>query len=148
MKKSLVLLLFALLANICVCQAQDNTRQRRNGGPRMDPKMRTEQMIKVLELNEQQAAQFRVVMEEQQKQMMAMFQEGEPPSQEKMMEQAQAINVVLQMILTEDQFKKYQELNSRRGMNRMSGEGQRGNGEGRRGFGEGRRTRGEGNGEG
>lgn len=136
MKKSFVLILFALLANISVCQAQDNQRQRPNGSPRMDPKLRTEQMIKVLELNEQQAAQFRVIMEEQQKQMMEMFQSGERPSREKMMEKAEAIQVVLQMILTEDQFKKYQELNARRGP------GNRGQG------GEGRRARREENGEG
>ena len=84
-------------------------------------------MIKELELNETQAAQFRVVMDEQQKGMQAQMEEfrkeanGERPSKEQMekmrakfQEQQEAINIVLQVILTEEQFAKYQEMNQRR----------------------------------
>ena len=88
------------------------------------------------ELNETQAAQFRVVMEEQQKEMQAQMEAarkestGERPTKEQMekmrakfQEQQQAINIVLQVILTEEQFAKYQEMNQRRGPGRRGGQG-------------------------
>ena len=145
MKKILLVLVLALFAGSNV-MAQDENGGRPGGRPRgvrMDPKERTEQMIKELELNETQAAQFRVVMEEQQKEMQAQMEalrqesSGERPSQEQMekmrakfQEQQQAINIVLQVILTEEQFAKYQELNQRRGPGRRGRQGApRGNGE-------------------
>lgn len=127
MKKAFFMLMVALFMGTTLCLAQDNNaRQRR---PRMDPKERIENMIKELGLNETTAAQFKVVMEEQdkelQEEMNAMFsqlEEGQRPTDEqreamnkKFQEKQAAINTVLQIILTEDQFKKYQELNTRRG---------------------------------
>ena len=41
----------------------------------------------------------------------------------KFQEQQQAINIVLQVILTEEQFAKYQEMNQRRGLGRRGGQG-------------------------
>jgi len=145
MKKILLVLVLALFAGSHI-MAQDDNGRRPQGGPRgarMDPKERTEQMIKELELNETQAAQFRVVMEEQQKEMQAQMEaarqesNGERPSREQMekmrakfQEQQEAINIVLQVILTEEQFAKYQEMNQRRGPGRRGGQGgPRGNGE-------------------
>lgn len=131
MKKTIIMLLVALFAGSTLCMAQGNDRQRQ-GRRGMDPKAMIDYMIKELELNETTAAQFRVVMEEQQKQMaeemssfFSQLEEGQRPTQEQrqqMMEKFQekqaAINTVLQIILTEDQFKKYQELSTRRGPGR------------------------------
>lgn len=138
MKKILLVLVLALFANSYIMAQDDNDRRPQGGfrGARMNPKERTEQMIKELELNETQAAQFRVVMEEQQKEMQAQMEAarkestGERPTKEQMekmrakfQEQQQAINIVLQVILTEEQFAKYQEMNQRRGPGRRGGQG-------------------------
>lgn len=138
MKKILLVLVLALFANSHIMAQDDNGRRPQGGfrGARMNPKERTEQMIKELELNETQAAQFRVVMEEQQKEMQAQMEaarkesSGERPTKEQMekmrakfQEQQQAINIVLQVILTEEQFAKYQEMNQHRGPGRLGGQG-------------------------
>lgn len=135
MKKTFIMLMVALFASTTICMAQDN-QDRRQGRRGMDPKARVENMIKELGLNETTAAQFRVVMEEQQKQMMedmssimGQLEEGQRPTaeqrqqmMEKFQEKQAAINTVLQIILTEDQFKKYQEMNTRRGPGRNGGD--------------------------
>ena len=130
MKKIFLFLMMSLVCGATLLAQDDNNQRQGRGprGPRMDPKERVEQQIKELGLNDTQAEQFRVVMEEQQKQMeeemKAMFEQnnGERPTREqmeanraKMQEKQEAINVVLQLILTEEQFKKYQEMNQRRG---------------------------------
>lgn len=141
MKKVVFMLLVVLFAGCPSCMAQDNNQRQGFGGPRgqrMDPKERIENMIKYLELDETRAAQFKVVMEEQQKQIAEQLQEnsailnGERPSEEqikefreKMQEKQAAINTVLQLILTEEQFEKYQKMTERRGY--MGGRGNRPN---------------------
>ena len=133
MKKILLVLVLSLFASLHIIAQDGNGRRPQDGprGARINPKERTEQMIKELELNETQAAQFRVVMDEQQKGMQAQMEEfrkesnGERPSEEQMekmrakfQEQQEAINIVLQVILTEEQFAKYQEMNQSRFTNR------------------------------
>lgn len=110
-KVVLSLAMFAFLASSHVCMAQDRPQ-------RMNPEQRMEQMVKDLELNETQAKEFKAVMESMRPQKGQ--NEGERPSREEMEKKRTEMEAKIKGILTEEQYKKYQEMqkNNRRGGNR------------------------------
>ena len=108
MKKVILsLTMFAFLASGSVCMAQDRSQ-------RMNPQQRVEQMVKDLGLNEEQTKEFKALMETMLPQR---GQQGERPSREEMQKRRAEMEAKIKGILTEEQFKKYQEMqkNRRRG---------------------------------
>ena len=108
MKKVILsLTMFAFLASGSVCMAQDRPQ-------RMNPQQRVEQMVKDLGLNEEQTKEFKALMETMRPQR---GQQGERPSHEEMQKRRAEMEAKIKGILTEEQFKKYQEMqkNRRRG---------------------------------
>ena len=108
MKKVILsLAMFAFLASGSVCMAQDRPQ-------RMNPQQRVEQMVKDLGLNEEQTKEFKALMETMRPQR---GQQGERPSREEMQKRRAEMEAKIKGILTEEQFKKYQEMqkNRRRG---------------------------------
>ena len=81
---------------------------------RMNPQQRVEQMVKDLGLNEEQTKEFKALMETMRPQR---GQQRERPSREEMQKRRVEMEAKIKGILTEEQFKKYQEMqkNRRRG---------------------------------
>jgi Spy/CpxP family protein refolding chaperone len=109
MKKQIVSLAVALFLGAAVCMAQDN----RNGRP--DLSKRIEQMVTDLELNETQAKEFKAALEEMRPNRNT---PGERPSREEMEKKRNEADAKIKKILTEEQYKKYQSIRSRRGQRR------------------------------
>lgn len=101
------LAMFALVASGSV--------MAQNRPQRMNPEQRMEQMVKELNLNEQQAKDFKEVMES----MRPQRGQGERPSREEMEKRRTEMNTKIKGILTEEQYQKYQEMQQR---NRRGGE--------------------------
>ena len=113
MKKVILsLAMFAFLASGSVCMAQDRPQ-------RMNPQQRVEQMVKDLELNEKQAKEFNALMESMRPQRGQ--NAGERPSREDMQKRRTEMEAKIKGILTEEQYKKYQDMqkNRRNGGGRM-----------------------------
>lgn len=113
MKKVILsLAMFAFLASGSVCMAQDRPQ-------RMNPQQRIEQMVKDLELNEKQAKEFKALMESMRPQRGQ--NAGERPSREDMQKRRTEMEAKIKGILTEEQYKKYQDMqkNRRNGGGRM-----------------------------
>lgn len=105
MKKIILsLTMFAFLASGSVCMAQDRPQ-------RMDPQQRMEQMVKDLGLNEEQTKEFKALMETMRPQR---GQQEERPSREEMQKRRTEMEAKIKGILTEEQFKKYQEMQKNR----------------------------------
>jgi len=106
------LAMFAFLASGSVCMAQDRPQ-------RMSPEKRVEQMVKDLNLNEKQTKEFKALMENMRPQRGQ--NGGERPSREEMEKRRTEMETKIKGILTEEQYKKYQDMqkNRRRGGGRM-----------------------------
>ena len=101
---------------LCLMGAATGMAQRGNG--QMDPAKRIEQMVKKLGLDEAQAKQFREAMAEMRP--AARPADGQRPSKEEMekmreemKQKREAVDQKVKAILTEEQYKKYQEMNQR-----------------------------------
>ena len=112
--KKIVLTLVALVA-LTVAQAQDENGERR-APRRMDPQQMMEHMEKELDLNADQKAKFADIMKEQQTEM------------QRHQEELKKLDEKMKSVLTDDQYKKWQQMSGRRmGMGGMRG-GMRGPG--------------------
>lgn len=95
---------------LCMMGATAAMAQRNNGqqGGRPDNSQRIEQMVKELALDDAKAKEFRAAMES-----MKPAANGERPSREEMQKKREEVDKKVKAILTEEQYKKYQELNQR-----------------------------------
>lgn len=109
MKKKTVILAMAL----CMMGATAAMAQRNNGqqGGRPDNSQRIERMVKELSLDDAKAKEFRAVMES----MQPTAGNGERPSREEMQKKREEVDKKVKAILSEEQYKKYQQLNQQRG---------------------------------
>ncbi len=125
MKKTILVLAIALLGGATMSMAQDRPRK----GERPDPEKRMEQMIKDLGLDEKQAAEFKAVMDEMRPAKAEMKQKKDEAKKEEMKKKREEMkkqreemeakrkemDAKIKTILTEEQYKKYQEMQKRRG---------------------------------
>lgn len=95
------LAMFAFLASGSVCMAQNRPQ-------RMNPEQRMEQMVKDLGLNEKQATDFKALMKSMRPQRGQNM--GERPSREEMQKKRTEMETKIKGILTEEQYKKYQDM--------------------------------------
>ena len=102
-------LALALFLGTAVGMAQESR------GERPDPSKRIEQMVTDLGLNETQAKEFKAVMEEMRPNRDA---SGERPSREEMEKKRNEADAKLKKILTDEQYKKYQNMRPQRGQRR------------------------------
>lgn len=109
MKKQILSLVVALLIGSTVCMAQ-NPRQGKAGREK-----RIEQMITDLGLNEKQAKDFKAAMEEMRP---ARNNSNERPSREEMQKKRKEMDAKIKSILTDEQYKKYQEMRKKEQENR------------------------------
>lgn len=105
MKKQLVILAAALFISSAACMAQE----KRGGRP--DMSQRIEQMVSELGLDEAQAKDFKAAMEEMRP---AKGGNGERPSREEMEKKQAELDAKIKKILTGEQYKKYQSMQSQR----------------------------------
>lgn len=101
MRKQILSLAVALLIGSTVCMAQN----RQNG--KADREKRMEQMVTDLGLNEQQVKDFKAVMQEMRP---AKNKSGERPTREEMQKKRTEMDAKLKTILTDEQYKKYQDM--------------------------------------
>lgn len=108
MKKVIGLCLVVLMSSVSVF-AQEGKRGDKKGG---DPTQRMEKMIKDLDLNEQQAADFRKI-EAEYREKMKVEREQAKSDRENMREKMQTMkenrNAEIKKILTEEQYTKFLE---------------------------------------
>lgn len=109
MKKQILGLAVVLFMGSAACMAQEKR------GERPDMSKRIEQMVTDLGLNETQAKEFKVVMEEMRP---ARSESGERPSREEMEKKRNEADAKLKKILTDEQYKKYQSMRPQRGQRR------------------------------
>ncbi len=109
MRKQVLSLVVALLLGSTVCIAQNPQRGR------MDREKRMEQMITELGLNEKQAKDFKAVMEEMKP---AKRDAQARPSREEMQKKRTEMETKIKSILTDEQYKKYQEIRQKNNANR------------------------------
>lgn len=109
MRKQIFSLVVALLIGSTVCMAQN----RQNG--KVDREKRMEQMITDLGLNEKQAKDFKAAMEEMKP---AKRESNERPSREEMQKKRKEVNAKIKSILTDEQYKKYQDMYKKNNANR------------------------------
>ena len=101
MRKQILSLAVALLIGSTVCMAQN----RQNG--KADREKRMEQIVADLGLNEKQAKDFKAAMEEMRP---AKNKSNERPTREEMQKKRQEIDAKIKSILTDEQYKKYQDM--------------------------------------
>ena len=94
MRKQILSLAVALLIGSTVCMAQN----RQNG--KADREKRMEQIVADLGLNEKQAKEMRP----------AKNKSNERPTREEMQKKRQEIDAKIKSILTDEQYKKYQDM--------------------------------------
>lgn len=120
MKKVIGLFLVVLLSTVSV-YAQKEKRSNRGG----DPSQRMEKLITELKLDEKQAADFRKLNEEFREKMMKERENMDSDRQkmrEKMTTMRDEMNTKVKKILTEEQYKLYQEkMEKQRPGNRKGG---------------------------
>lgn len=109
MKKQILSLVVALLIGSTVCMAQ-HPRQGKDGREK-----RIEQMITDLGLNEKQAKDFKAALEEMRP---ARNNSNERPSREEMQKKRKEMDAKIKSILTDEQYKKYQEMRKKEYENR------------------------------
>lgn len=109
MRKQIFSLVVALLIGSTVCMAQN----RQNG--KVDREKRMEQMITDLGLNEKQAKDFKAAMEEMKP---AKRESNERPSREEMQKKRKEVDAKIKSILTDEQYKKYQDMYKKNNANR------------------------------
>lgn len=110
MRKQILSLVVALLIGSTVCMAQN--RQRGN----VDREKRIEKMVTDLGLNEKQTKEFKAAMEEMRP---VKRNSTERPSREEMQKKRKEMDAKIKTILTEDQYKKYQEMLQKENANRQ-----------------------------
>lgn len=112
MKKVIVVALVALIS-VCSLFAQEKKQDRR----RMDPSKRMEQLITELKLDEKQAAEVREVEKSFREEMMK-NRDSAKEEREKMREKMETMkkdrDKKMEEILTPEQYKKYQEMQTSR----------------------------------
>lgn len=99
----LSLAMVAILASGQVTMAQGRPQ-------RMNREQRMEQMVKELNLSEEQSKEFKAAMDS----MRPRNNNGERPSREEMEKKRTEMESKMKSILTEDQYKKYQEMQKNR----------------------------------
>lgn len=110
MKKQILTVALALILGTATGMAQE--KKGNNEGRKGN---RVEQMVSELGLDEKQAAQFKAIMDENK----PMKQNGEErPSREEMEKKRSEMDAKVKAILTEEQYKKYQEMRKQRGNGR------------------------------
>jgi len=97
MRKQILSLAVALLIGSTVCMAQN----RQNG--KADREKRMEQIVADLGLNEKQAKDFKEMRPAKNK-------SNERPTREEMQKKRQEIDAKIKSILTDEQYKKYQDM--------------------------------------
>ena len=98
MRKQILSLAVALLIGSTVCMAQN----RQNG--KADREKRMEQIVADLGLNEKQAKDFKAAMKEMRP------AKNKRPTREEMQKKRQEIDAKIKSILTDEQYKKYQDM--------------------------------------
>lgn len=114
MKKYLLFIATTLIMGFVTVSAQEQRPQR------MNMSQRTEQIIKELGLDDNQAKDFKKIMEDMRP---GNISENERPSREEMKKRRDEMNEKIKKILTEEQYKKYQEMFQRHN-NRPDGNSQ------------------------
>lgn len=109
MRKQIFSLVVALLIGSTVCMAQNRQKGK------VDREKRMEQMITDLGLNEKQAKDFKAAMEEMKP---AKRESNERPSREEMQKKRKEVNAKIKSILTDEQYKKYQDMYKKNNANR------------------------------
>lgn len=109
MRKQIFSLVVALLIGSTVCMAQNRQKGK------VDREKRMEQMITDLGLNEKQAKDFKAAMEEMKP---AKSESNERPSREEMQKKRKEVNAKIKSILTDEQYKKYQDMYKKNNANR------------------------------
>lgn len=104
MKKQILSLAVALLIGTTVCMAQ---RPQNNQQRQADREKRIEKMVTDLGLNEKQAKDFKAAMDEMRP---AKGNSTARPSREEMQKKREAVEAKIKKILTEEQYKKYQDM--------------------------------------
>ena len=111
MRKQILSLAIATLFGASLCMAQGP----KEGTGKADREKRMEQMITDLGLNEKQAKDFKEAMAEMRP---AKNNSGERPSREEMQKKRKEVDEKIKSILTDDQYKKYQEMRKKDNENR------------------------------
>ena len=104
MRKQILSLLVVLLIGSTVCMAQDRDREKR-----------IEQIITDLGLNEKQAKDFKAAMEEMRP---TKRNSNERPSREEMQKKRKEGEAKIKSILTDEQYKKYQDMRKKENADR------------------------------
>ncbi|WP_106832275.1 DUF4890 domain-containing protein [Parabacteroides pacaensis] len=111
MKKVLAICLIAMICSVSSFAQQENAQQKRGErGRMMDPKKRTEQMCKELNLNEKQTKEFTKINDEFFEKMKKQRESGEKDrtklreAMEKLQNDREA---QIKKVLTDEQYKKY-----------------------------------------
>lgn len=112
MKKQILSLVVALLMGTTIGVAQ-NRPQNQQG--KVDREKRVEKIITDLGLDEKQAKDFKAALEEMRP---AKQKSGERPSREEMQEKRKKVEDKIKTILTDDQYKKYQDMRKKEYENR------------------------------
>lgn len=111
MKKVLAICLIAMMCSVVSFAQQENGQQKRGQrGNMMDPKKRTEQMCKELNLNEKQTKEFTKINDEFFEKMKKQRESGEK-DRTKLREAMQKLQndreAQIKKVLTDEQYKKY-----------------------------------------
>lgn len=112
MKKQILSLVVALLIGTTVCIAQNRPQGQQR---KVDREKRVEKMITDLGLNEKQAKDFKAALEEMRP---AKQKLGERPSREEMQKKRAEVEAKIKKILTDEQYKKYQDMRKKENENR------------------------------
>ncbi|GCB37478.1 hypothetical protein [Bacteroides faecalis] len=112
MKKQILSLVVALLIGTTVCIAQNRPQGQQRT---VDREKRVEKMITDLGLNEKQAKDFKAALEEMRP---AKQKSGERPSREEMQKKRTEVEAKIKKILTDEQYKKYQDMRKKENENR------------------------------
>ena len=109
MRKQILSLLVVLLIGSTVCMAQDRQKGK------VDREKRIEQIITDLGLNEKQAKDFKAAMEEMRP---TKRNSNERPSREEMQKKRKEGEAKIKSILTDEQYKKYQDMRKKENADR------------------------------
>lgn len=112
MKKQILSLVVALLigTTVCIAQSRPQGQQRK-----VDREKRIEKIITDLGLNEKQAKDFKAALEEMRP---TKQKSGERPSREEMQKKRTEVEAKIKKILTDEQYKKYQDMRKKENENR------------------------------
>lgn len=112
MKKQILSLVVVLLIGTTVCIAQNRPQGQQR---KVDREKRMEKIITDLGLNEKQAKDFKAALEEMRP---VKQKSGERPSREEMQKKRTEVEAKIKKILTDEQYKKYQDMRKKENENR------------------------------